>query len=146
MQKMMTKRLSMLLVAGLLGALLAAPARAAEPVPLADFFRNPTVTSLALSPNGQHVAAAMAGGPQGRRRLVVLNLEDLSTSKLLASFGDADVQTIHWVNDERLVFTLTDAQSAFAGQTGEGLYAVDRDGRQPPRRLIKRRWANFDAP
>lgn len=117
---------------------------AAEPVPLADFFRNPTVTSVVMSPNGQHAAAAMAGGPQGRRRLVALNLEDWSKSKLLASFSDADIQSIHWVNDERLVFTLTDAQSAYAAQRGQGLYAVDRDGQSPPRLLIQRHWYNIN--
>ena len=104
-------------------------ALAAEPTPLADFFRNPVVTRLVMSPNGQHVAAAIAGGPQGRRRLVALNLADWSKSKILASFGDADIESIEWVNDERLVFTLTDAQSAYAAQRGQGLYAVDRDGR-----------------
>lgn len=121
-------------------------ALAAEPMPLADFFRNPVVTRLVMSPNGQHVAAAMAGGPQGRRRLVALNLEDWSKSKLLAAFADADIQSIEWVNDERLVFTLTDAQSAYAGQRGQGLYAVDRDGKTPPRLLIQRHWSRVTAP
>ena len=121
-------------------------ALAAEPPPLADFFRNPTVTRLVMSPNGQHVAAAMAGGPQGRRRLVALNLEDWSKSKLLASFADADIEAVEWVNDERLVFTLTDAQSAYAAQRGQGLYAVDRDGKTPPRLLIQRHWTGVTAP
>ena len=134
------------LVAWLLCAAPAAAALAAEPMPLADFFRNPVVSGPVMSPNGQHVAAALAGGLQGRRRLVVLNLEDLSKSKLLAGFGDADVQAIQWVNDERLVFTLTDAQSAYAAQTGQGLYAVDRDGKAAPRRLIKRRWSFVSEP
>jgi dipeptidyl aminopeptidase/acylaminoacyl peptidase len=124
----------------------ASAAPAAEPVPLADYFRNPAVTSVVMSPNGQHVAAAMAGGPQGRRRLVALNLDDWSKSKLLASFSDADIEAIHWVNDERLVFTLTDAQSAYASQRGQGLYAVDRDGQSPPRLLIQRHWTGITAP
>ncbi len=121
-------------------------ALAAEPTALADFFRNPAVTRLVMSPNGQHVAAAMAGGPQGRRRLVALNLEDWSKSKLLASFADADIEAIEWVNDERLVFTLTDAQSAYAEQRGQGLYAVDREGKSPPRLLIQRHWTGVTAP
>ena len=94
MQKMMTNRPRLL--AWLLCALPAAATLADEPIALADFFRNPIVSSPVMSPNSQHVAAALAGGPQARRRLVVLNLEDPSKSKLLAGFGDADVQTVHW--------------------------------------------------
>lgn len=120
-------------------------ALAAEPTPLADFFRNSAVTRMVMSPNGQHVAAAIVGGPQGRRRLVALNLEDWSKSKLLASFGNADIESFEWVNDERLVFTLTDAQSAYAAQTGKGLYAVDRDGQSASRLLIQRHWYNINV-
>ena len=121
-------------------ALQAGPAAiAAEPVPLAEFFRNPVVTSPVMSPSGQYVAAAMKGGPQERRRLVVLNLLDWTKSKLLASFSDADVKSVRWVNDDRLVFTLTDAQSPYAEQWGEGLFTVDREGKEQAQRLIKRR-------
>jgi dipeptidyl aminopeptidase/acylaminoacyl peptidase len=133
-------------LAGLTLLLSVHAALAAEPPPLADFFRNPVVTRVVMSPNGQHVAAAMAGGPQGRRRLVALNLDDWSKSKVLASFSDADIQSIDWVNDERLVFTLTDAQSAYAAQRGQGLYAVDRDGNTAPRLLIQRHWTGITAP
>ena len=119
---------------------------AAEPIPLADFFRNPAVGSVVMSPNGQHAAAAMVGGPQGRRRLVALDLQDWSKSKLLASFSDADIEAVQWVNDERLVFTLTDTHSAYAAQRGQGLYAVDRDGQSAPRLLIQRHWTGVTAP
>ena len=56
----------------LTAALLVKPAFASDPVPLADFFRQPVVASPVLSPSGKHVAAALKGGPQGRMRLVVL--------------------------------------------------------------------------
>ena len=140
MQNVMSSAAALLVA---IAAWAAPSAGAAEPVPVADFFRSPMITSPVMSPNGKHVAAAIAGGPQGRRRLVVLNVADWSQSKLLAAFADADVQTVHWVNDDRLVFTLTDTQSAFVGQVGQGLYAVDRDGKAPPRRLIKRLWSNI---
>lgn len=142
----MIRRPFAFLVAGLLCMTFSVRAQADEAVPLKDFFRNPIAASPVMSPDCQHIALALAGGPDGRRRLVVLNSADVSNSKQLASFADADVQSIAWVNDDRLVFTLTDAQSDYAGQTGDGLYAVDREGKAPPRRLIKRRWANFDAP
>ncbi len=125
-----------LVVVASLGGEAAPPA---EPVPLADFFRRPAVTGPVMSPSGRYVAAAMKGGSQGRQRLVVLNLQDWSKSKVLASFADADIQTIHWVNDDRLVFTLTDAQSPYSEQQGQGLFAVDREGKEEARRLINRR-------
>ncbi len=120
-------------------ALLTQAALAADPVPLADFFRHPVVASPVMSPSGKHVAAALKGGPEGRMRLVVLDPQDWSKAKLLASFSDADVQSIRWVNDDRLVFTLNDTQASSADQWGEGLFAVDREGKEAPLRLIKRR-------
>ena len=120
-------------------ALLVKSAFAADPVPLADFFRQPVVASPVMSPSGKYVAAALKGGPQGRMRLVVLNPQEWSQSKLVAAFSDADIQSIRWVNDDRLVFTLNDAQATSAEQWGQGLYAVDREGKEAPLRLIKRR-------
>lgn len=125
-------------------ALVVGSALAAEPpVPLEDFFRHPAVASAVMSPSGRQVAAVMRGGPQNRMRLVVLNLQDWSQSKLLAGFADADVRSIGWVNDGRLVFTLTDSQSPMGDQWGAGLFAVDSEGKQAAQRLIKRRESLF---
>jgi dipeptidyl aminopeptidase/acylaminoacyl peptidase len=121
------------LVAGLVSA------AAAEPVPVADFFRPPAVTSPVMSPTGRYVAATLSGGNEGRQRLVILNLQDISKSKVIAAFSDADIIYVQWINDDRLVFTLTDTQAPGANQRGEGLFAVDREGLQGPRRLIKSR-------
>ena len=116
-------------------------ALAAEPIPLADFFRPPVLSKPVMSPSGQYIAATMTGGAQGRQRLVMLNLQDPSKSKVLAAFSDADIKSVTWVNDHRVVDTITDAQSAYGSQLGEGLFAVDREGREgkyPERNLIKR--------
>ena len=114
-------------------ALLAASAlsRAQEPttrpaVPVADFFRTPMLARPTLSPNGRHLAGAVAAG-SGRVRLAVLDLEPLGEPRAVAGFDDRDVDDIAWVNDRRLVFDTTDHQSG-SSQFGSGLWAIDRDG------------------
>lgn len=114
-------------------------ALAAEAIPLTDFFRPPVLSSPVVSPSGQYVAATMTGGPQSRQRLVILNVQDLSKSKVLFAFTDTDIESVRWVNDDRLVFTVSDTQSPYGTQFGEGLFAVDREGKYPERSLIKRR-------
>jgi dipeptidyl aminopeptidase/acylaminoacyl peptidase len=113
-------------------------ARAAESLAVADFFRSADVEGLVMSPNAKYVAATVSGGDRGRRRLVMLDLQDFSKSKVLAAFSDADVHWIGWVNDNRLVFNVVDQQESYANQFGQGLFAVDREGKEPVRRLIKR--------
>lgn len=113
-------------------------ALAADPIPLADFFRLPRLSSAVMSPSGRYIAATMTGGPRERQRLIMLNVRDLAKSKVLVGFDDADIRSVRWINDDRLVFTVTDSQSPYGDQFGEGLYAVDREGMQPERRLIKR--------
>jgi dipeptidyl aminopeptidase/acylaminoacyl peptidase len=121
-------------------ALAALPAAAAELVPVADFFRREAVTEAVMSPSGGHVAAAYKGGPKGRLGLVVLDVADVTRAKALVSFADADVRSIGWVNDDRLVFTVTDHQAAGADQIGTGLFAIDREGKEPAKTLIQRRF------
>lgn len=121
-------------------------ALAADPIALTDFFRTPVLTSAIVSPSGRYIAATMAGGPEQRQRLIMLNLQELSKPKLLAGFDDADIKSVLWVNDDRLVFTVTDRQSPYGDQFGEGLFAVDREGKHPARRLIKRYWSLVSEP
>ena len=112
-------------------------ARAAEPLPVADFFRPPAFASMVMSPGGQSIAAT-AAGQGGRVGLVILDLRDLFRSKNIASFSDADVNSVQWVNDDRLVFDLTDRRLAYGDQKGSGLLTTDRAGKEPMRLLIKR--------
>ena len=121
-------------------ALAVLPAVAAEQVPIADFFRREAVTEAVMSPSGRHVAASYKGGPKGRLGLVVLDVADVTRAKALVSFADADVRSIGWVNDDRIVFTVTDHQAAGADQIGSGLFAIDREGKEPAKTLIQRRY------
>ena len=118
------------------GALLAANAAlAAEPIPVADFFRLPVISNPVMSPSGEYVAALMKGGPKSRLALVLLNLQEPSKTQVLAAYADADVRAVQWVNDDRLLFSLMDSQSPAADQIARGFYAVARDGKEPVRTL-----------
>jgi dipeptidyl aminopeptidase/acylaminoacyl peptidase len=119
-------------------------AAAAEPLPVADFFRRPQFVHMVMSPNGQSIAAT-AAAPNGRVKLVVLDLRDLARSKTIAFFSDADVYDVEWVNDDRLVFDVTDRRLAYGDQKGSGLFAVDREGKEAPRALIQREWRVMEA-
>ncbi|MDN3918911.1 alpha/beta hydrolase family protein [Roseateles violae] len=126
---------------GLLAALvLAAPVgkpraqTTAPPPPIEDFFRVPQLINPVLSPDGRFVAAAI-GGPTGRKRLGIIDLERLDDSKIVAGFRDGDVERYQWVNNERLVLTVSDRQNA-GRWLPPGLWAVNRDG-SDFRQLIK---------
>ena len=113
-------------------------AGAAEPPPVADFFRRPAYVDMVMSPNGKAVAATAAVG--GRIGLVIVDLLDPSKSKSIASFSDADVLDVEWVNDDRLVFNVTDRRLPYGEQKGSGLFAIGRDGKDAVRTLIRRDW------
>ena len=121
-------------------ALAAEPAAvAAEPPALADFFRRPAFVNMVMSPNGQLIAATGAGA-SGRVGLVIIDLRELSRSKNIASFTDADVLNVQWVNDDRLVFNVTNRRLPYGEQIGSGLFAIDREGKEAVRRLVQREW------
>ena len=117
-------------------------AQAAEPLPVADFFRRPAFVSMVMAPNGQSIAATAAGA-DGRVGLVILTLRDLSQSKSVAEFSDVDIRTVQWVNDDRLVFDVTDRRLPYGEQKGTGLFAVDREGKEAVRMLVQREWRFF---
>ena len=112
-------------------AFLPASAPADGTVPVADFFRHPAYSTAALSPDGRYVALAAKGGPRGRIGLVVLSIDEPSRSRAIAGFANADVEAVWWLNERRLVFSVTDAESKFSDEIGQALYAVDREGGEP---------------
>jgi dipeptidyl aminopeptidase/acylaminoacyl peptidase len=98
--------------------------------PVESFFENPTFGGAMLSPSGRYLAAR-TGGPGRHDVLTVIDLET-NQLKVVASFSAADVDDFQWVNDERLVFTVTD-KALGQGEVwyGPGLFAVNRDGTRP---------------
>jgi dipeptidyl aminopeptidase/acylaminoacyl peptidase len=102
-------------------------AQAAAPLPVESFFRNPSLASPVLSPNGKQIAMAVPT-QSGRMGVAVANVETPDKRVGVAQFEDADVRMVQWVNDQRLVFDLVDRNSPLEKQLGTGLYAVNADG------------------
>ncbi|RZA32432.1 MAG: S9 family peptidase [Lysobacteraceae bacterium] len=117
---------------------LALPSRAQDtPPPVETFFSNPQLEDATLSPSGRYLAAISAA-PGRRDALVVLDLQD-NKPRLVARFSDADILDFQWVNDERLLYNVSDKQTGPGGQVlASGLYAVNRDG-SAMRQLANRR-------
>ena len=100
-------------------------AAAAAPPPPEVFFGDADVVEAALSPSGKRLALTTAKGAK-RVGLVVLELGPGGKLSRAAQYRSEDVTNIRWLNDDRLLFGLTDL-------TGEpwrpaGLYAVNIDG------------------
>ena len=109
----------------------AAPAVAADAVsarpPIDLFFANPQFARAALSPDGRYLAA-ISGAPGRRDVLVVMDLQS-KAPKIVAGYSNVDVLAFEWVNDMRLLFSVSDKQIGPDGAyLAGGLYAVDRDG------------------
>jgi dipeptidyl aminopeptidase/acylaminoacyl peptidase len=108
------------------------PTMAAEPVSLEDYFKSPTLAGPILSRSGKFLAATAPS--KGRMNLLVI---ELATRKgtILTSFEDFDVRNVRWIGDERLVFSLGQANSPTGpGQfDGGGLFVIDRDGSKSKR-------------
>lgn len=113
------------------------PALAADEPPAIDFFRLPQIEAATMSPSGRSIAATV-GTDTGRMQLAVIELGEKLAVKVIAGSSDADISDFHWVNDERLVYTLSDNTRATAYRVPTGLFAVNRDG-SGYRELIERR-------
>lgn len=105
-------------------------------VPVADFFKHDNIASATMSPSGKHVAAAIRAGPGNRRGLVVYDTFDMSGSKAIASYANADVVDINWVNDQLLVYSVYDLNQAPSDQRIWSDYTIERDGLKPPQKLL----------
>ena len=125
----------------------AAPAPAAPTtpaaVPLKSFFGPVAMARPVLSPDGKRMAVLAGNEHSGRRDLVVLSFGPQLSANLAARFSDADVAGVQWVNNERLVFVLSDGTEAFENTLCPGLWAVNHDGSER-RRLVKNDcWQHF---
>jgi dipeptidyl aminopeptidase/acylaminoacyl peptidase len=95
----------------------ASPASApSAPVPVEAFFANADINAFAISPDARHVAFLAAPATQ-RMQLMVLDTETLA-AKAAAGFANAQIVSVHWVSDRRIVFSVSDGR----------LFGVDADG------------------
>ncbi|QOY94157.1 S9 family peptidase [Massilia sp. UMI-21] len=105
-----------------------AQAKAAPP-PISSFFANSPFGGAVLSPDA-HFLAVRLGAPGKRDSLAVIDLSN-NSAKVIASYNDADVGTIRWINNERLVFTTEEKNVGLGNKRyAPGLYAINRDGRK----------------
>ena len=114
-----------------------APATPAS-VPTEAFFAFENLSDPVISPDGSALAM-LVRGKSGRRQLAIIDTADLTKVTVVASYNDADVASVHWVNDKRLVYRIFHEHEAAFDQTGSGLYAVDRNG-ENMRTLIRPSW------
>ncbi len=119
----MPRRLTSLLL--LLACLIAGTA-AASPPSAETIFRHALFGEAKLSPNGSLVAIRLRT-KESRDRLAVLDLQTMKITEV-ASFDGSDVNRFEWVNDQRLVFNLTDRDAALGEMdAAPGLFAVNAD-------------------
>lgn len=112
----------------LIGSLTAIPlAMAADAKPPIDsFFNSPAIRSAELSPDGEHVAL-IARSALGRFALAVVDSKATNKIKMLGNFDNADVVSVEWVNNGRLIFALTDLKDD-PYRINWDQYAVNIDG------------------
>ncbi|HEY7945305.1 MAG TPA: S9 family peptidase [Casimicrobiaceae bacterium] len=114
----------LMLLAVVLAAALSVHAETVDPRP---YFRNADLRELTMSPSGKYLAA-LAPTANGRIGLAVMSIEKRDP-KVIADVDGYDIARVTWVNDDRLVFSVFDAQSGLGEQNGGGLFAVDREGK-----------------
>ena len=121
------------------GLLLATTTAQAAPPPAEVFFKDADINDAVLSPSGRRLAVTTAKG-MPRVGLVVYDLTPGGRILRVAQFADADVTDVHWVNDERLVYSQTDLTEG-SGRSIEarGLFTVKADGTKF-HQLVRRRW------
>ncbi len=108
----------------------AASAAAARTLPALElFFRHPKVLAAVLSPSGRRLAVTTAQGA-ARVGLIVVDLDGTMSARRVASYADADVAEVQWINDDQLVFSVVDlaAGSGEDQRQAPGLFTVRADG------------------
>ncbi|MFK8053126.1 MAG: alpha/beta hydrolase family protein [Woeseiaceae bacterium] len=93
----------------------------------------PKYTTVALSPTGQHIAAAMR--VEENAYMVVMDITDPRRPEVVWQMKPSDnesVAGIRWISGERLLFTTQKAFGTLAQQSPTGkVFAVDYNGKKP---------------
>ncbi|MEM7671762.1 MAG: prolyl oligopeptidase family serine peptidase [Verrucomicrobiota bacterium] len=92
-------------------------------IPVEKLFKKPDFSGFQLSPDGQYMAFL---APYERRmNLHVIELDSMKTTRV-TNIKKNDIEGFQWVNDKRLFFQMDNN-----GDEWFGLFAVDRDGKNP---------------
>ncbi len=81
------------------------PVPAGEPIPVMDFFRPRILQDPAVNPSGTHIAAVIAAG-EDHTSLMVYDLKT-KVMETAGTRGDSDVNSVFWLNDDRLAYQIT---------------------------------------
>src|SRR5450830_1662817 len=102
-------------------------AAGADSAPSAEsFFKDPVTRSATLSPQG-HYVALVTRMADGKQVLAVRDTSDLkSVTVPLTAPDDNKIVALHWINEQRIGFTLKNYRIEFESNQDE--FAVDRDG------------------
>ena len=107
-------------------AITAGTYKTAADIPVADFFRLPRYSQMAMSPDGKRVAALAP--VNGRDNIAVIDLEKRSGT-VITNFTKTDVAGFVWLNASRIAFQTGDRQlETGLSQRLIGALAVDADG------------------
>lgn len=110
-----------------LALLVAGPARAQAPLPPAEHFVGGGLWSqVAISPSGERLAVLLTDD-KDRRVLATMPLNGPSQMKVIAAYDDADIDSVLWVNDERLVYDVRQPKYVL-DEGGYGVFGIDHDG------------------
>ena len=114
-----------------LTATCAAQTTAPAPAPLSveDLLKPAAYASPLLSRNGKYFAVTIP--VNGRRNLAVIDLEARKATAL-TDYSNFDVLDVHWVGNDRLVYSLGQVNSPTGPGLfdGGGLFMVSRDGKE----------------
>ncbi len=100
------------------------PVPAGEPIPVGDFFRLPVLRNPAINSTGTHLAAIIAAA-EDRSQLMVYDL-DKKTVESLRGAGDKDINNFVWLNDRRLVASLSGDKLYGLGLLAANVGALDQ--------------------
>ena len=106
------------------------PATSTRQLTVEELFKKPALANPILSRSGKYLAAVAPF--KGRLNLQVINMETRK-GDLLTRYENFDVVNVHWVGDERLIYSLGlyDAPTGPSSVDGGGLFVVGRDGSKP---------------
>jgi len=92
----------------------------------AAFFRDPQISHVQMSPKGGYVAMVNAL-PNGEAALAVRDSSDpQKVSVVIRSTANERITAVHWINENRIGFTVKNLRVEFDGNYDE--MAADRDG------------------
>jgi dipeptidyl aminopeptidase/acylaminoacyl peptidase len=102
-------------------------AAAGDLPPVESFFADPAITMAEMSPKGNYVATVIKDA-SGEQLITVRDTANLKDGSIITGAKEDKIYSIHWVNENRLVFTVRSAESDVNGG-GLELMAADRDGK-----------------